>query len=420
MPCGSDLRQCPALIRSDDPMPPLLSVVIPTHNRARYAMHAIESVLSQGDERLELVVSDTSTDGELARWVAEHPLGRDPRLNYFRPAQKLDMTGNHNAAVAASKGEYLCLIGDDDTISGALLDATQWAHQKRVDLIAPNVVANYVWPDFRSRHFGASHASRLYFAKQMGGGKVCLASEALALALREAAQGTDGLPKIYHGVVRRTLMERIRERSGQYFHGSSPDVSGAVGLAACADRFLVVDFPLSIPGASGGSNTGRSAMNTHKGQLSAESQTSSFVASGWSPGVPKFFSVETVWAHAALETLKHLAPSTLTEFNFVRLLGTCSLRHPEFKSEIAQATSEAAEMLGTPLPGLQAAVARERRTLRQARIRYVLARAMRPTAAGGRPFVDGLATVAEAPPRLAARLVEMKLDWETAVRGLVV
>ncbi|MGQ3050317.1 MAG: glycosyltransferase family 2 protein [Roseateles sp.] len=401
-------------------MPPLLSVVMPTHNRARYAMHAIESVLTQGDRRLELVVSDTSTDGELMRWVAQNPLGRDPRLKYFRPEQKLDMTGNHNAAIGASKGEFLCLIGDDDTIAGGLLEAAQWAHQKRVDLIAPNVVANYVWPDFRSRHFGARHASRLYFAKQMGGGKVSRASDSLALALREAAQGTDGLPKIYHGVVRRTLMERVRDRSGQYFHGSSPDVSGAVGLAVCSETFLVVDFPLSIPGASGGSNSGRSAMNTHKGKLSAESQTSSFVAAGWSPGVPKFFSVETVWAHAALETLKHLAPSTLIEFNFVRLLATCSLRHPEYGSEIAQATSEASEILGTPLLGLQAAVARERRMLRRARIRYILARAMRPTAAGGRPFVDGLATVAEAPPRLAARLVEMKLDWETAVRCLVV
>ncbi len=399
-------------------MLPLLSVVIPTHNRARYAVHAIESVLSQGDERLEVVVSDTSTDGELARWVAEHPLGRDARLNYFRPAQKLDMTGNHNAAVGAARGEYVCLIGDDDTIAGTLLEATQWASERSIDVIAPNVVANYVWPDFRSRYFGDRHASRLYFARQMGGARFCNAADALALALREAAQGTDGLPKIYHGLVRRSLMEQLRERSGQYFHGSSPDVSGAVGLAACAQRFLVVDFPLSIPGASGGSNTGRSAMNTHKGKLSAESQTSSFVASGWTPGVPKFFSVETVWAHAALETLKHLAPAVLHQFNYVRLLATCSLRHPEYGTEIEQAALQASELLSTPLPALKEAVERERRRLRRARIRYILGRAMRPSASGGRPFVGGLDTVAAAPPLLAARLAELKLDWASAVRGL--
>lgn len=399
-------------------MSPLLSVVIPTHNRARYAVHAIESVLSQGDERLELVVSDTSTDGELARWVAEHPLGRDPRLNYFRPELRLDMTGNHNAAIGAARGDFLCLIGDDDTISATLLDAAQWAAEQGVDLIAPNVVANYVWPDFRSRYFGAGHASRLYFARQMGGGRFCTAQDALALALREAAQGTDGLPKLYHGLVRRTLMERVRERSGQYFHGSSPDVSGSIGLAACAERFLIVDFPLSIPGASGGSNTGRSAMNTHKGKLTAETQTSGFVESGWSAGVPKFFSVETVWGHAALSTLSHLDPAAIPRYNFARLLGACRLRHPEYAAEIELATVQAAEIQGVDPVVLRAAVAREFKALRRQRIRHVLKRILRPTASGGRPFVSGLETVADAPPQLAARLARMKLDWAGAVRHI--
>lgn len=397
---------------------PLLSVVMPTHNRARYAMHAIESVLGQGDERLELVVSDTSTDGELARWVAQSPHGRDPRLNYFRPPQRLDMTGNHNAAVAAARGDFLCLIGDDDTIAATLLEAAQWASEQGIDLIAPNVVANYVWPDFRSRYFGAGHASRLYFARQMGGGRLCTARDALELALREAAQGTDGLPKLYHGLVRRTVMECVRERSGQYFHGSSPDVSGSVGLAVCAERFLIVDFPLSIPGASGGSNTGRSAMNTHKGKLTSETQTSGFVESGWSPGVPKFFSVETVWGHAALSTLALLDPAAIPRYNFARLLAACRLRHPEYAAEIELATVQAAQIQGVAQDALRAAVANEYRALRWQRIRHVLKRILRPTASGGRPFIAGLETVAEAPPQLAARLARMKLSWADAVRGI--
>jgi hypothetical protein len=397
---------------------PLISVAMPTHNRARYATHAIQSVLSQGDERLELVVSDTSTDGELQRWVSEHPAGRDPRLNYFQPGLRLDMTGNHNAAIAACRGEFLCLIGDDDTIAGSLLDAAEWACAHDIDLIAPNVVANYVWPDFRSRYFGSGHASRLYFARQMGSAKFCSTQDALALALREAAQGTDGLPKLYHGLVRRTLMERVRERSGQYFHGSSPDVSGSLGLAVCGERFLIVDFPLSIPGASRGSNTGRSAMNTHKGKLTSESQTSAFAQEGWSAGVPKFFSVETVWAHAALSTLGLLEPSLVPRFNFARLLAACSLRHPEYAAEIQRATVEAGTIQGVDPTMLRAAVAREYKALRVQRIRHVVKRVLRPTASGGRPFVGGLDTVTAAPPVLAARLAAMKMDWKTAVQGL--
>lgn len=399
---------------------PLLSIAMPTHNRAGYAIHAIQSVLSQGDDRLELVVSDTSTDGKLRRWVGQHPVGRDHRLNYHVPTHKLDMTGNHNAAVEACRGEFLCLIGDDDTIGGSILDATEWARGEGIDIIAPNVVANYVWPDFRSRYLGARHASRLYFARTMGrAARLHRADEALGQALANAAQGTDGLPKVYHGVVRRSLFELVKQRTGQYFHGSSPDVSGAIGLAAIGARFLVVDFPLSIPGASGGSNSGRSAMNTHKSRLSAESQTSGFIASGWTPGVPKFFSVETVWAHAALETLQRIAPETVTRFNFAHLLAACRARHPEFTQESEIATREAADLLGVDRQALTAAVERERRVLRRARLRHMLMRALRPTAAGGRPYIDGLATVAEAPPQLAARLASLRLDWRTAVRDIV-
>ena len=298
----------------------LLSVVIPTHNRARYAIHAIASLLAIPSSELEIVVSDTSTDGELSAQLTARTSQflNDPRLKYVRPVGTLDMTGNHNAAIEAATGEYVCLIGDDDTITTDALLAAAWAKDRGIEVIAPNVVANYVWPDFRSRLMGAGHASRLYFAKRFGGAVIHDSAVALASALRNAAQGTDGLPKIYHGIVKRAVLERIRELSGAYFHGSSPDVSGAIGLALCSKSFVVVDYPLTIPGASGGSNTGRSAMNTHKGKLSQESQTKGFEAGGWSQGVPRFFSVETVWAHAALETIRRIAPHQVAAFNFAR------------------------------------------------------------------------------------------------------
>jgi len=399
-------------------MTPLLSIAVPTHNRARYAVHAIRSLLSLQDARLEVVVSDTSTDGELARWVAGSEDAKDPRLVYFRPPERLDMTGNHNAALAACRGGYVCLIGDDDTVTADAVAAAAWAHEQGVEVIAPNVVANYVWPDFRSRYFGAGHASRLYIAREMGHGRMADAAQAFEAALTQAAQGTDGLPKIYHGIVDRRLLERVRQRSGQYFHGSSPDVSGAIGLAMCCERFLVVDYPLTIPGASGGSNTGRSAMNTHKGKLSQESQTSAFEAQGWSVGVPRFFAVETVWAHAALETIRRIDASRLARFNFARLLAACTELHPEFAAEIDAAKAEAGACNGLPAPELERRIAQERWQFRQTRWRRLLGRALRPTAAGGRAYVGGLETVAQAPAALAQRMARLGMSWAVTAADL--
>ena len=401
-------------------MAPLLSIVIPTHNRARYAIPAIRSILAIADPRLEVVVSDTSTTGELAACMADrcNAWVSDPRLNYFRPQEKLDMTGNHNAAIAAASGEYVCLIGDDDTITADALLAAAWAGNHGIELIAPNVVTNYVWPDFRSRYLGAAHASRLYFAKRFGDTHIHDSSKALASALHNAAQGTDGLPKIYHGIVKREVLERINELSGTYFHGSSPDVSGAIGLALCSKSFVVVNYPLTIPGASGGSNTGRSAMNTHKGKLSQEPQTKHFEAGGWSQGVPRFFSVETVWAHAALETIRQIAPHQIVEFNFARLIAVCRVLHIEYALEIEQAEVEVEHILGSTATKLREQIRVEMKRYRRERLIRFVKRLSKPTAAGGRAYVSGLDTIAAAPEALAQHMARLGLRWEQTADSL--
>lgn len=401
-------------------MIPLLSIVIPTHNRARYAISAISSILAITDPYLELVVSDTSTDGELSSWMNArgNEFFQDSRLRYFRPEARLDMTGNHNAAIAVANGEYVCLIGDDDTITADALLAAAWAKDRGIEVIAPNVVANYVWPDFRSRLLGAGHASRLYFAKRFGGAVIHDSTVALASALRNAAQGTDGLPKIYHGIVKRSVLQRIRELSGAYFHGSSPDVSGAIGLALCSKSFVVVDYPLTIPGASGGSNTGRSAMNTHKGKLSQEPQTMGFGAGGWSQGVPRFFSVETVWAHAALETIRRIAPHQVTAFNFARLIAVCRVLHSEYASEIDQATVEIEHIAGSTATMLHEQIRAEMKRYRHERLIRFVKRLSRPTAAGGRTYVSGLDTIAAAPAVLAQHMARLGLSWKQTADGM--
>ena len=201
------------------------------------------------------------------------------------------------------------------------------------------------------------------------------------------------MARCYHGVVRRDLMTEIRNRTGAFFHGSSPDMSGAVALAFVVDRYVEFDVPLSISGISGNSNSGRSALNKHKGELSSETQTSAFAREGWMPGVPRFFSVETVWAHAGLSTLERLAPERLQSFNYARLLALCGVRHPEFELQLAVAIKEATQICG---PDLVAMVEKEKRRVRLERAYYLARRILLPTAANGRKYIAGLETLADA------------------------
>lgn len=371
---------------------PLLSVVVPTHNRARYATHAIRSVLAIPSAELELVVHDTSEDTELAEFARDIA---DPRFRYTHCREPLSMTENHNRAMGLCRGRYVCLIGDDDSILPEALDAARWAERHGVPAIAPEVVANYAWPDFRSRAFGAGHAARLYMKPAFGSASRRLADGDLDRALGRAALGTEGLPKVYHGIVARAALERVRERAGAYFFGTSPDVSGAVGVAAVIDDYVWIDYPLTLPGASAGSNTGRSATGTHVGTVEDDPHTRRFRNLEWPEVLPRFVSVETVWAHAVHSTLKAVAPERLARYNMPRLYAMCLLKSFGYRGAILAAARRWAAESGIGEGSLWMRVAAEFAAAALNSTWTLARRVSRPSAAGGRLHRDGIATVAD-------------------------
>ena len=92
---------------------PLVSIGVPTYERAATLELAIASALGQTHSRLEVVVSDDgSADGteSLCRAAA----ARDPRLRYIRHEQHIGPTANFNAVLAAWRGDYVLLLADDD------------------------------------------------------------------------------------------------------------------------------------------------------------------------------------------------------------------------------------------------------------------------------------------------------------------
>ncbi len=92
---------------------PLVSAVVITHNRLSMLQKAINSVLAQTYENIEIiVVDDASTDGtyEYFRNQAEE------KLAYIRIEPENSKGGNYarNRGIEAAKGEYIALLDDDD------------------------------------------------------------------------------------------------------------------------------------------------------------------------------------------------------------------------------------------------------------------------------------------------------------------
>lgn len=93
-------------------MRPLVSVVITSYNYAEYICTAIDSVLTQDYENLEVVVTDNrSTDDTLT--VLER-YRDDPRVRINVNAENIGITRNINVGVSLAKGEFLVVLSADD------------------------------------------------------------------------------------------------------------------------------------------------------------------------------------------------------------------------------------------------------------------------------------------------------------------
>jgi glycosyltransferase involved in cell wall biosynthesis len=92
---------------------PLISVILPSFNGARYLRQAIESVLAQDYQNLELIViNDASTD-ETPEIVAEF-VARDPRVRLMNNESNSKLVFSLNRGIEIARGEFIARIDDDD------------------------------------------------------------------------------------------------------------------------------------------------------------------------------------------------------------------------------------------------------------------------------------------------------------------
>ncbi len=113
---------------------PLVSVIIPVHNRAHEMSPALDGLLAQTFTDFEvLIVDDHSTDH--ARDLAREYASRDER---FIPADLPDPSRGapaaRNLGVARSRGDFIIFLDSDDALSPHALDARVRFLQSRPDL----------------------------------------------------------------------------------------------------------------------------------------------------------------------------------------------------------------------------------------------------------------------------------------------
>jgi len=90
---------------------PLVSVVLPTYNRARTLRRAINSVLNQTYAKLELIVVDDGSRDDTPELVSTFD---DPRLRYVKLSKNGGVARARNVGIQHATGELIAFQDSDD------------------------------------------------------------------------------------------------------------------------------------------------------------------------------------------------------------------------------------------------------------------------------------------------------------------
>jgi glycosyltransferase involved in cell wall biosynthesis len=95
-------------------MDPLVSVGIPTYNRAAGLRAALARVLSQSHRNLEVIISDNGSPNGETEALANELMRDDPRIRFYRQPENRGAAFNFAFVEQAASGDYFMWAADDD------------------------------------------------------------------------------------------------------------------------------------------------------------------------------------------------------------------------------------------------------------------------------------------------------------------
>ena len=107
----------------------MVSVIIPTYNRAETIEASIKSVLNQTCSDLEvIIVNDCSTDNTAE--IVTQIINKDSRVSYIRLTTNMGACVARNKGIELAKGEYVAFQDSDDVWNKDKLEKQIYALQK--------------------------------------------------------------------------------------------------------------------------------------------------------------------------------------------------------------------------------------------------------------------------------------------------
>lgn len=309
----------------------ILSIIIPTKNRQKYCLAAIRQILSLNLSEIEICIQDNS-DTDILRNEISSIASENIVYNYHEGV--LSFVDNFSEAVSLSHGEYLCMIGDDDGILPSIMDMVRFMKGKGIDSLIPSLGAVYYWPsDNPIVANGEKGVLTLSYLRSKA--RYTNSQKALLKLLKGAVQNYTSLdmPRLYHGIVKKTCLEDIKEQTGKYFDGLTPDIYMAVALSFVCKKTLRIDTPITISGICPTSGSNDSATGKHTGKLEDAPHFRGHTNYHWDEHIPAFYSVDTIWAETLMQALTVFKQDEIKHlFNLSLFEALCIEKYGQFKT----------------------------------------------------------------------------------------
>lgn len=110
---------------------PLISVIIPTYNRAHYIERALQSVLNQSYTNWEAIVIDNNSNDNTDEIINNF---HDYRINLLKIRNNGVIAASRNLGIRAAKGEWLAFLDSDDWWVSGKLEACISSNIDEVDI----------------------------------------------------------------------------------------------------------------------------------------------------------------------------------------------------------------------------------------------------------------------------------------------
>ena len=321
----------------------ILSIVIPTKDRYPCLKETVKALVRLNLPDTEIIIQDNTEDNsEVCGFFDNYE-----QVKYFHVSEKISVTENSDLAIEQATGKYVVFLGDDDALTPETMKILKYMDDYNIEACcAP--YGRYNWPNLME-DAGIDNSVELLYKSDGSIEKIDCAHE--ISRYMKITKMTLRIPKVYQGIIRRDLLNKIHDITGTYAPGPSPDLANGTAVSLLAKRVIMVNAPFIVAGYSKKSASGLWATKNHVARIEDVPWLSKETAQEWDSRIPRVWTTETIWAETFIKALQKMGHDDMVKnYSFTRMYSTFYIAHRPLRKFLNEVSGYSAIRLALDLP----------------------------------------------------------------------